>query len=194
MKRICLFAGASSGARASYRTAAAAFGHYVASRGIGLVYGGATIGLMGIAANAALEAGGEVIGVIPQALADRELAHDRLAALHITSSMHERKAMMSELSDAFAVLPGGMGTMEEMFEVLTWGQLGFHEKPCGLLNIDGYYDSILSFLDHAVAERLLSQVDRDRLLVSDDTQTLVELFRAYRPAPALKWIDDPEEL
>jgi uncharacterized protein (TIGR00730 family) len=194
MKRICLFAGASSGARASYRTAAADFGRYVASRGIGLVYGGATIGLMGIAANAALEAGGEVIGVIPQALADRELAHDRLAALHIVGSMHERKAMMSELSDAFAVLPGGLGTMEEMFEVLTWGQLGFHEKPCGLLNIDGYYDRILSFLDHTVAERLLSQVDRDRLLVADNGETLLALFAAYRPAPVQKWIDDPQEL
>lgn len=194
MKRICLFAGASLGSRASYSTAAAAFGHYVGSRGIGLVYGGATIGLMSIAANAALEAGGEVIGIIPQALADRELAHDRLAALHVVGSMHERKAMMSELSDAFAVLPGGLGTLEEMFEVLTWGQLGFHEKPCGLLNIDGYYDRILSFLDHSVAERLLSQVDRDRLLVADNGETLLELFAAYRPAPVQKWIDDPEEL
>ncbi|WP_088343054.1 MULTISPECIES: TIGR00730 family Rossman fold protein [Rhodomicrobium] len=195
MKRICLFAASSMGARASYAQAAAAFGQLVASRGIGLVYGGAHVGLMGVAANAALAAGGEVIGIIPQSLVDRELAHYELTALHIVASMHERKAMMSELSDGFAVLPGGIGTMEELFEVLTWSQLGFHQKPCGLINIDGYFDRLLGFLDHAVAERLLPQLDRDRLLVAEDANGLLERFHDYRP-PAVreKWLDSEDEL
>lgn len=194
MKRICLFAASNPGVRPSYAVAAAAFGRLLAARGIGLVYGGAGIGLMGAAANAALAAGGEVIGVIPQSLVDREIAHAGLTSLRVVGSMHERKALMSELSDGFAVLPGGLGTLEELFEVLTWSQLGFHAKPCGLLNIEGYYDGLLAFLDHTVTEGLLPAGNREMLLVAGDGEELLEKFAAYRPKRVEKWLERKSEL
>ena len=188
MKRICLFAASSVGVRDAYAKAAAEFGALVASRGIGLVYGGGGVGLMNVAANAALAAGGEVIGVIPQPLVDMEVAHYGLTELRIVGSMHERKALMSELSDGFAALPGGLGTIEEFFEVLTWAQLGFHTKPCGLLNIDGYYERLLGFLDHAAAERLLRRENREMILVAESAEALLDEFADFRPVAAEKWI------
>src|ERR1051325_8659898 len=152
MQRLCVFTGSSSGARAAYAEAARELGTLLARRGIGLVYGGARVGLMGAVADAVLAAGGEAIGVIPQALVAKEVAHTGLTALHVVESMHARKAMMSDLSDGFIALPGGWGTLEELFEVLTWAQLGLHRKPTGLLNVDGYFDGLLAFLTHTVAE------------------------------------------
>jgi uncharacterized protein (TIGR00730 family) len=194
MKRICLFAASAMGARPSYADAAAEFGHTVASRGIGLVYGGCCVGLMKIAANAALAAGGEVIGVIPEALVDLEIAHRGLTELKIVGSMHERKATMAELSDGFAALPGGLGTLEETFEVLTWSQLGFHKKPCGLLNIDGYYDQLLAFLDHCVEQGLLRAPNRKKILAEANTEALLERFASYEPAESEKWLRRLSEL
>ncbi len=189
MKRICLFAGSSPGLRDSYAREAAAFGRLLANEGIGLVYGGASVGLMDFAANAALEAGGEVIGIMPQSLVDKEIAHHGLTDMRIVTSMHERKALMAELSDGFAALPGGLGTLEEFFEMLTAAQLGFHSKPCGLMNIEGYYDSLLAFLDHSVAERLLRQENRDMVIVAPNGGELLERFRSYRPVKVDKWLD-----
>src|ERR1043165_174167 len=144
-RRVCVFCGSSPGARPEYRQAAEAMGRLLASRRIGLVYGGGNVGLMGLLADAALSAGGEVIGVIPRHLDAREVAHRGLPDLRVVASMHERKALMADLSDAFIALPGGLGTLEEMFEILTWAQLGLHRKPCGLLNVLGYFDRLLSF-------------------------------------------------
>ena len=150
MKRVCVFSGSSPGADIAYRAAATDLGHRLADRGIELVYGGAHVGLMGTVADAALEGGGHVIGVIPQSLVDREIAHPGVSDLRIVDSMHERKAQMAELSDAFVALPGGVGTLEELFEVYTWNQLGLHAKPLGLFNVRGYFDGLARFLDHAV--------------------------------------------
>jgi uncharacterized protein (TIGR00730 family) len=194
MKRICLFAASSMGVRPSYAEAAAEFGRTLALRGIGLVYGGCSVGLMGIAADAALAAGGEVIGVIPEPLVELEIAHPGLAELRIVGSMHERKAQMAELSDGFAALPGGFGTMDEMFEILTWSQLGFHRKPCGFINIDGYYDGLLSFLDRCVAEGLLRRENRQTILTAANTEALLGAFESYEPAEAKKWLRRLKEL
>jgi len=192
MKRICVFSGSSPGARPEYRQAAADLGRTLAGEGLGLVYGGAKVGLMGVLADAALEAGGEVIGIIPQALVDKEVAHMGLTELRVVSSMHERKAQMAELSDGFIALPGGMGTLEELAEILTWGQLGLHRKPCGVLDVAGYYDGLTRFLDHAVAERFLAQGHRDTLLAGVSPAELIARFRAYRPPTVEKWIDRGE--
>src|SRR3546814_750650 len=159
--RLCVFCGSSDGARPAYRDAAHALGKALADAGIGLVYGGAAVGLMGAVADGALARGGEVMGVLPRSLADRELAHPGLTQLHVVGSMHERKAMMAKLSDGFIALPGGLGTFEELFEIWTWAQLGYHRKPVALLNVDGYYDGLLSFLDHPVREAF---VDRKRVV------------------------------
>lgn len=194
MKRICVFTGSSLGARASYADAAAGLGRLLADRGIGVVYGGARVGLMQILADSAMQAGGEVIGVIPQLLVDREIAHPEITELHIVSSMHERKALMAELSDGFAALPGALGTMEEFFEVLTWAQLGYHAKPCGLMNVEGYYNGLLAFLDHSVAEALLRQEYRDMVLVADAPETLLQRLMDYTPTHADKWIHSPSQL
>ncbi len=150
--RICVFCGSAAGTRPEYAEAAAELGTALATRGLGLVYGGASVGLMGVVADAALAAGGEVVGVIPQALVDREVAHPGLTELHVVGTMHERKARMAELSGAFVVLPGGMGTLEELFEVVTWSQLGLHAKPIVLLDVAGYWAGLAAFLDHAGAE------------------------------------------
>ena len=157
-----------------------------------LVYGGGRVGLMGVVAGAALAAGGRVIGVIPEALATRELAHDGLSDLQVVGSMHERKARMSELADGFLALPGGIGTLEEWFEVWTWSQLGFQPKPCGLLNVAGYYDHLLAFLDHMTAERFLTDIHRGMVIVDDDPERLLDRLAAWQPPRARKWIDTTE--
>ncbi|NKF22156.1 TIGR00730 family Rossman fold protein [Solimonas marina] len=191
--RFCVFCGSSAGARPAYAAAARALGAALAEAGVGLVYGGASVGLMGAVADAARDAGGEVIGVLPRALADRELAHPNLTQLHIVGSMHERKAMMAELSDGFIALPGGIGTFEELFEIWTWAQLGQHAKPCAVLNVDGYYDGLLAFLDHTVREAFVKPVHRARLLVHDDVGALLTAMQRYEPpASTGKWIGRSE--
>ena len=189
MKRLCVFCGSSPGVRPAYVQAARALGGLLAARGIGVVYGGASIGVMGAVANGALEAGGEVIGVIPEKLAVREVSHEGLSALHVVASMHERKALMAELSDAFVALPGGIGTFEELFEVWTWAQLGMHAKPCALLDVERYYAPLLAFLEHSVAEGFLHPVYRDMLIVADDAESLLGLLAAWQPPPVKAWID-----
>ena len=166
MKSVCVYCGASLGADPAYAEAAADLARLLAGRGIGVVYGGARVGLMGILADTALAAGGEVVGVIPQVLVDREVAHPGLTELRTVSSMHERKALMAELSDAFVALPGGIGTLEELIEVYTWSYLGIHDKPFGLINTNGYYDGLAAFLDHAVDQAFLRPEVRARLTVA----------------------------
>lgn len=189
MKRICVYSGSSAGIRNDYADAARDLGCALAGRGIGLVYGGAHVGLMGAVADAALDAGGEVIGVIPQSLVDKEVAHRGLPDLRIVHSMHERKALMADLADGFIALPGGWGTLEELFETVTWAQLGLHQKPCGLLNVSGYFDGLLTFVEHAVREGFLRQAHADALLVADSPSALLEAFGDYQPAAVAKWID-----
>lgn len=174
MKRVCVFCGANVGLRAEYGTAARGLATVLAGRGLGLVYGGGNVGLMGVLADSMLHAGGEVIGVIPQSLVAREVAHRGVTELRIVDSMHQRKALMNELSDAFIALPGGFGTLDEFFEILTWSQLGIHAKPSGLLNVAGYYDSLLAMLDHAVAEGLLRPAHRELVLADTDADALVQ--------------------
>jgi uncharacterized protein (TIGR00730 family) len=189
MRRLCVFSGSSPGGHPDYGQAAEELGRALAGQGIGLVYGGAQVGLMGTIADAALEAGGEAVGVIPQALVDREIAHTGLTDLHVVGSMHERKAKMAELSDGFIALPGGMGTLEELFEVYTWTQLGLHSKPLGLLDVRGYYAQLASFLDHAVAERFVTAEHREMLIVEQRAEAMIEAFRRWRPPVRTKWID-----
>ena len=192
MKRICVFCGSSPGADPAYAEAAADLGRLLAGRGLTLVYGGGHVGLMGVLADAALAAGGRVTGVIPEALAAKELAHGGLTDLVVVGSMHERKALMSELSDAFIALPGGIGTLEEWFEVWTWSQLGFQPKPCGMLNVAGYYDHLLAFLDHMTEERFLSPPHRSMAIVEDRADRLLDRLASYQPPRAEKWIDRAE--
>ncbi|NWD06402.1 TIGR00730 family Rossman fold protein [Pseudomonas gingeri] len=188
--RLCIFSGSSSGRRPCYIEAARQLGDALAAAGIGLVYGGAAVGLMGAAADAALARGGEVIGVIPHALADKEIAHEGLSQLHIVGSMHERKALMAELSDGFIALPGGLGTLEELFEVWTWAQLGYHHKPCALLDIEGFYSGLAGFLDHIVEEQFVKPVHRDMLITAPDVPALLAAIHAYQPPKVTKWIDE----
>jgi len=189
MRRICVFLGSNAGRRPAYMDAAAALGALLAREGIGLVYGGASVGLMGVLANATLEAGGEVIGIIPQRLVEKEIAHRGLSDLRVVGSMHERKALMAELSDGFVALPGGIGTLEELFEVWTWAQLGSHGKPCAVLNVEGYYDRMLAFLDHIVDEGFMRGAHRDMLLVGRYPEQLLALMRDYRAPNVVKWIE-----
>jgi uncharacterized protein (TIGR00730 family) len=188
MRRVCVFCGSSTGVRPEYVAAARALGALLAERGIGLVYGGGAVGLMGALADAALAAGGEVIGVIPHALVARELAHNGVGDLRVVATMHERKALMNELADGFVALPGGLGTLEEIFEAWSWAQLGSHTKPCALLNVAGYYDALLAFLDHAVREQFLRPEHRAMLLVDDDPARLLDRCASYRAPHAPKWI------
>ena len=174
---ICVFCASSTGTNPSYREAAAQVGCLLAEHGIGLVYGGGCVGLMGTVADAALSAGGRVVGVIPVALLEREIAHTGLTELHVVASMHERKARMADLSDAFVALPGGFGTLDELCEILTWAQLGLHRKPVGILNVAGYYNHFLALLDHQVREGLLQSRHRDYLAVDDSPQRLLEKLR-----------------
>jgi hypothetical protein len=184
-----VFSGSSPGARPEYAAAARALGRDLAGRGLRVVYGGAGVGLMAVVADAALSAGGEVIGVIPQQLVDREVAHRGLPDLRITGSMHERKATMAELSDGFVALPGGLGTLEEFAEVLTWSQLGLQSKPCGLLDVAGYYSSLLAFLDHAIAERFVRAEHREMVLADTDPGRLLDAMQQWVPPKAGKWLD-----
>jgi uncharacterized protein (TIGR00730 family) len=188
IKRICVFCGSSAGRHAIYAERAREVGELIAERGLELVYGGAQVGLMGIVANAALTAGAHAIGVIPQSMVDREIAHAALPDLRIVATMHERKALMESLSDAFLALPGGMGTLEEVCEIYTWGQLGLHAKPCGLLNVDGYYAPFLQLLDNAVEAGFLRPAHRSMVLEDTDPARLLDRFDTYRPAIANKWI------
>lgn len=185
---LCVFSGSSSGRLPTYTAAAEELGTALADRGIGLVYGGASVGLMGSMADAALAAGGEVIGVMPRSLFEREIGHAGLSDLRVVGSMHERKALMAELSDGFIALPGGAGTLEELFEVWTWAQLGHHRKPCALYNVEGYYDGLAAFLDHTVAEHFVKPVHREMLIVERDLDALLGAIATYEAPLVDKWI------
>jgi uncharacterized protein (TIGR00730 family) len=190
MQSVCVFCGSSAGARPEYAEAARRLGAALARRGLGLVYGGGHVGLMGVLADAALAAGGAVVGVIPQALVDRELAHGRLTELLVVGTMHERKALMADRADAFAALPGGFGTADELFEILTWAQLGLHAKPVGLLNVAGFFGPLLGWVDAAVCEGFLRPEHRDLLAVAGEPEALLELLLSRRVGPLPpKWID-----
>lgn len=192
MKRVCVFCGSNQGSLGSYARAARELGAAIARRRFGLVYGGGNVGLMGIVADAALAQGGEVIGVIPQALVDKELAHRGLTDLRIVRSMHERKALMAELSDVFVALPGGYGTLEELCEIVTWAQLGLHRKTCGLLNVARFYDSFLAHLDGAVAAQFIPEKHRSLIQVSDQPEALLDLLLLAHPPSVEKWIERDE--
>lgn len=192
MERICVFCGSNRGSRPAYAEAARRMGTELARRRLGLVYGGGRVGLMGILADAALAAGGEVIGIIPEALLAWEVAHASLSDLQVVGSMHERKARMADLSDAFVALPGGFGTLEEFCEVLTWSQLGLHRKPCGLVNVDGYYDPLLALLDYAVTERFVRPEHRALVLEASEPVRLLDLVAGYEAPLLEKWIDRDE--
>src|SRR5215472_10733837 len=189
MKRICVFCGSSAGVRPEYRASAEELGAELSHRNIGLVYGGGNVGLMGAVADAVLKAGGEAIGVIPEHLMTREIGHKRLTKLHIVHSMHERKALMADLSDAFIALPGGFGTLEEFFEVLTWSQLGLHAKPCGVVNVLAYYTPLLAMLDHAVEEGFLKGQNRELVLARETPTELLRALEDWRPVPVEKWLE-----
>ena len=189
ISRVLVFCGSSPGARPEYTAAAVELGRLLAARNLGLVYGGARVGLMGTVADAALAEGGEVIGVIPRQLIEHEIAHTGLTDLREVSTMHERKALMAELSDAVIALPGGTGTLDELFELLTWSQLGLHRMPIGVLDVAGYWQPLLAMLDHMVAERLLRAEHRDTLLVSASASELLEHLESYRHEATDKWLD-----
>ena len=193
MRTICVYCGSNPGNRSEYAAAAQALGRLLVDEGIRLVYGGGRVGLMGVIAEAVMAAGGEAIGIIPAALDRREIAHRGVTELRIVGSMHERKALMNELSDGFIALPGGFGTFEELCEMLTWSQLGIHDKPVGLLNVTGFYDPFLRLLDHAVAERFLHPDHRSLLLSDIDALTLLDRMRAFVPPATPKWLDQGEE-
>lgn len=187
LQSICVFCGASPGANPAYPEAAVQLGRYLAEQGIRLVYGGGAVGLMGVVADAALAAGGEVIGIIPQSLKSAEVGHSGLTRLEVVDGMHARKARMAELSDAFIALPGGLGTLEELFEVWTWGQLGYHAKPLGLLDVNGFYSRLGEFLDHLVNEQFVRAPHRAMLQQAQTPAELVNLLRDWRPIATPKW-------
>lgn len=180
---LCVFCGSSSGADPRFARRTREFGTFLAHAGIRVVYGGGHVGLMGTLADAALAAGGEVIGVIPRKLVERELAHASLTALHVVATMHERKALMASLADGFVALPGGLGTLEEFFEVWTWAQLGYHDKPLGLLDVDGYFAPLLAFLTHAVEQRFVAAAELDRVSHDANPEALLHGMRARRAQP-----------
>ena len=188
LRRICVFCGSSTGRNPSYRRLADQLGRTLAARGLGLVYGGGRVGLMGAVADGALAAGGEVIGVIPQALIDREIGHRGLTELRVVDSMHERKALMTELADGFIALPGGIGTLEELFEVWTWAQLGLHSKPCGLLDSDGFFGPLVGFLDHLVVTGFVQPQYRAMLHTAESPEELLAAFTAYQAPLGARWV------
>jgi uncharacterized protein (TIGR00730 family) len=189
MMRLCVFCGSSKGTRTLFAEAARQLGEQMAGRGLGLVYGGGHIGLMGVLADAVLAGGGEAVGVIPRALVERELAHNRLTARHVVDTMHQRKALMADLAGAFAALPGGFGTADELFEILTWAQLGLHAKPIGLLNVAGFFDPLLAWIERTVEEGFLRAEHRHLLIVRDEPAALLDALGSYRPAAEIpKWI------
>jgi uncharacterized protein (TIGR00730 family) len=189
LRSICVFCGSRSGGDPAYEAGARELGLALAEEGITLVYGGGRVGLMGVVADAVLEAGGRASGVIPEVLLEREIGHPGLTDLRVVGSMHERKALMSELSEGFVALPGGTGTLEEFFEVQTWAQLGEHGKPCGLLNVANYYEPLLDLFDHMVARGFLSEEHRAMVLVENEPRPLLDAFARYRPPKVVKWID-----
>ena len=189
IRRLAIFCGSNPGVRPDYVEAARSLGRLLAQRGIGVVYGGSNVGLMAALADAMTDELGDIIGVIPQMLVEREVANTTLTDLRIVDSMHQRKAVMAELADGFIALPGGIGTLEEFFEAWTWGQLGMHAKPCGLLNVAGYFDPLLEFLDHAVAERFVRDVHRAMVVVESDPAALLARFESYEPPRVVKWIN-----
>lgn len=191
--RICVYCGSYEGRDEAYREAAQRLGRTLADRGTGLVYGGGNVGLMRTVADATLDAGGEVYGVIPDALLDREPAHEGLTELEVVDSMHQRKGRMVELADGFVALPGGFGTLEELMEVLTWAQLGFHRDPCGFLNVAGYYTQLVEFFDQQVQAGFVSEVHREMLIVTHDVDTLLDKFDAYEPPPVKRFITDESQ-
>jgi uncharacterized protein (TIGR00730 family) len=191
IRRLCVFCGSSAGREPVYRHLAGSLARALAEQRIGIVYGGASVGLMGALADAALAAGGEVIGVIPRALIEREIGHRGLTELRIVDSMHERKALMAELADGFVALPGGIGTLEELFEVWTWAQLGLHAKPCALLDTDGFYGPLVAFLDHLADAGFVREAHRDMLLTAHSPEELLTAFAAYRPPRVGKWLEAP---
>ena len=180
MNAVCVYCGSSFGANGLYLQATQTLARTLVARGLRVVYGGASVGLMGALANTAIEAGGEVVGVIPQTLVEREIAHQGLTELHVVGSMHERKALMAELSDAFVALPGGIGTLEELIEVYTWSHLRLHDKPLGLLNVAGYYDGLNAFLDHAVTEGFLPNGQRAKLVTASEPEALLDALASAR--------------
>jgi uncharacterized protein (TIGR00730 family) len=193
VRRVCVFCGSSPGARPAYGEATAELARVLVAEGLGLVYGGANVGLMATLADTTLAEGGEVTGVIPRALVQREIAHNGLSDLRVVGSMHERKALMADLSDAFVALPGGLGTLEELLEVYTWAQLGLHRKPCALLDVDGYYAGVAEFLSHAVKERFLREEHRGMLIIEHEPRALIDRLKRFEPgAVRPKWIDREE--
>lgn len=189
---ICVYCGSSPGKNAAYRTAAISLAEALVYRNIRLVYGGASVGIMGTVADHVLKLGGQVVGVIPKALAHKEIAHADLTELHVTQSMHERKMRMAELADGFIALPGGIGTLEELFEIWTWAQLGFHEKPCGLLNVAGYYDALIDFLDHVLEQQFVKPQHREILMVESDPNALLDRYMSYQAPPVRHWLAKDE--
>ena len=189
MKRLCVYCGSSSGGQPDYAQVARQLARAMVSRNIDLVYGGASVGIMGEIANAVLEEGGDVIGVIPKGLFVKEVAHTGITELREVDSMHERKALMADLSDGFIALPGGFGTIEEILEIITWSQLGMHRKPCGLLNVCNYYDKLIGFLDHAVSEQFIKTTHRSSILIDEHVDILLEKFDAYNAPETARWID-----
>jgi len=196
MKSICVYCGSSAGASEVYAEGARALAREMVKDNIALVYGGGNVGLMGIIATEVIRLGGEATGVIPKALLDKELGHNGLTRLHIVKDMHERKAMMAELSDGFIAMPGGMGTLEELFEVLTWAQLGFHYKPIGLLNVGGFYNNLIAFIEHLVSQRFLTAEQALLMMHEENPADLVQRFKTYQPSYTNKWADRtaPEKL
>jgi len=192
IKNICVYCGSSPGRLEAYADAACALAESLVSRGIGLVYGGASVGIMGVVADQVLKLGGRAVGVIPEALVRWEVAHNNLTELHVTKSMHERKMRMAELSDGFIAMPGGLGTLEEIFEICTWAQLGIHKKPCGLLNTEGYFDPLRVFLDHAMSEQFVKPIHRSILMVESEPEAMLERFLAYEPPVLTRWVSESE--
>jgi uncharacterized protein (TIGR00730 family) len=189
MKSICIYCGSSAGGNVEYQSMARQMGRTLAEQNIALVYGGGSVGLMGITADACLEAGGKVIGIIPQKLMDKEVGHKSLTEMHVVADMHTRKAKMIELSDGFIAMPGAYGTLDEVFEALTWAQLGYHRSPVALLNVAGFYDGLLQFLDKATAEKFLRPMHREMLLVDTEIAPLLDRMRAHEPINADKWLE-----
>jgi uncharacterized protein (TIGR00730 family) len=189
MKRLCVYCGSRPGSQPAYTEAAKNLARALVNRKIEVVYGGASVGTMGVLADTVLAEGGHVIGIIPQAVLGREVVHRGLSDLRVVTSMHERKALMAELSDGFIALPGGLGTLDEVFEILTWGQLGLHQKPCGLLNIRDYYRGLVDFLDHAVSESFITEVHRAMLLMEEEPERLLDQFERYKAPAVAKWVD-----
>ena len=192
MRNICVFCGSQSGTDLRYRQAAVELGGLLAQRGHGLVYGGGHVGLMGIIADAVLEAGGSVTGVIPKPMTERELAHETVTKLYVVSSMHERKALMASLSDAFIALPGGYGTLEELFEVIAWAQLGIHRKPIGLLNVAGYFDALLSLVDHMIGEGFIKTKHRGLFVTAAQPQALLDAVQHHQMPATRRWLTEEE--